>query len=611
MKYLTKSILPLVVCLLATAVPGAVECPSGTEPYCSPASDPLEPMNRAFEKFNAGLNGHVVHPLSKCYNFIVPKCVRTGIGNFTDNLAYPLRLVKNCLQGNWSGAADETRRFTVNSTAGLLGIMDVAGKVAGIQPCEEDFGQTMAYYGAGPGIYLHLPFLGPTTLRDGVGDLMGIPFNIGRWAFPGEYSMAISAGGFMNGAFGRSLAYKEYFSSNYDTYPLTRVATVISREAQVRNFQFQAVDEELEQSFGFLLLSPEEEDYFDRARTHHVTIDGAGSSMPYSFWPAGAKGNGRVLVIMPGLGGHRLSSSVSALAESFNKGGWSVISFSSTMQPEVFNGFSSRRHPGDFRADAADMDRAVELALADVARRYGGTDGRSCTLLGYSLGAINSLFMASCGSGRVAYDRILAVNPPRNPVHALQTIDAYFAIPEAWGDDCNRRAREVFQRIAGTLLSKTNTGVAKGSLPLTIDESKFLIGLSMRFSLVDLLTDSLMRGDAIEGLDRDATLADKLSFAWNDYVTKVVMPEFMADGKGGAAIDELVASLSIDALEKTIAEDPRIRLFHNDNDFLASEGDMDWYKGILGERAVILHGGSHLGNMYLPEYRKMLLDAAE
>jgi phospholipid-binding lipoprotein MlaA len=140
-------------------------------------ADPLEPINRAFFYFNDKLYFWLLKPVARGYRFILPQSVRIGVRNFFDNLGFPIRFVNCLLQGKFEGAGREANRFAVNSTAGLLGLIDVAEEKMGINEQDEDFGQTLGFYGLGPGFYIDWPFLGPSSLTDTVGIVGDIPLD--------------------------------------------------------------------------------------------------------------------------------------------------------------------------------------------------------------------------------------------------------------------------------------------------------------------------------------------------------------------------------------------------------------------------------------------------
>lgn len=131
--------------------------------------DPLEPMNRAIYHFNDGVDGLLIKPAAELYTGrMVPQWVRTGLRNFFSNINDVIVTVNDLLQGKFAEAGDDLGRIVINTTAGVLGFMDPATD-AGLIKREEDFGQTLGVWGFGPGPYIVLPILGPSSVRDTVG----------------------------------------------------------------------------------------------------------------------------------------------------------------------------------------------------------------------------------------------------------------------------------------------------------------------------------------------------------------------------------------------------------------------------------------------------------
>ena len=139
--------------------------------------DPLSGYNRVMTSFNDGLYSYVLSPVFfKGYN-ILPEQVRVSVNNVFQNLYYPVSVVNNVLQLKFKYTGTETFRFVVNSTLGLLGIFDPASSWFGFEAHQEDFGQTLGYYGVGSGFHIVLPFFGPTNLRDLSGDFIDFYVN--------------------------------------------------------------------------------------------------------------------------------------------------------------------------------------------------------------------------------------------------------------------------------------------------------------------------------------------------------------------------------------------------------------------------------------------------
>jgi phospholipid-binding lipoprotein MlaA len=131
-------------------------------------SDPWEPFNRSVHAFNNGVDRAVLRPVAKGYDAVTPRPVRTGIGNFFRNLGSPVIMINMLLQGRGQDLEQEFQRFFVNTVYGVGGVFDLASR-AEIEDNDADFGQTLHTWGWDDSRYLVLPFLGPSTLRDGVG----------------------------------------------------------------------------------------------------------------------------------------------------------------------------------------------------------------------------------------------------------------------------------------------------------------------------------------------------------------------------------------------------------------------------------------------------------
>lgn len=155
-------------------------------------ADPLEPVNRATFWLNHQIYTFLLRPVSKTYEMVLPKPVRTGVYNVFDNIEFPVRFVNDALQGNFHRAGQETGRFVVNTVAGVGGIMRVSDRIPALAdvPAGET-GQTFAKWGIGHGVYLVLPVIGPSSVRDGIGlagdyalnPIAWVGFFYGSWAW--------------------------------------------------------------------------------------------------------------------------------------------------------------------------------------------------------------------------------------------------------------------------------------------------------------------------------------------------------------------------------------------------------------------------------------------
>ena len=138
-----------------------------------PVKDCFEGLNRATFALNLGVDKVIFKPVAKAYR-ILPAPVRAGTGNALVNLSSLITIPNNILQGEFKTAGINTGRFIVNTTAGILGIFNVAEKIGFSKYEKEDYGQTLGVWGVGPGCYMVLPVLGPSTVRDTAGSFINV-----------------------------------------------------------------------------------------------------------------------------------------------------------------------------------------------------------------------------------------------------------------------------------------------------------------------------------------------------------------------------------------------------------------------------------------------------
>ena len=131
-------------------------------------NDCFEKVNRGIFAFNQALDKTIFEPVAKGYRYI-PSPIRGGTSNALTNLSNLITVPNNLLQGDIKAAGVNTVRFVVNTTVGILGIFDPAAALGFEKKEKEDYGQTLGRWGVGPGCYLVLPILGPSTVRDAAG----------------------------------------------------------------------------------------------------------------------------------------------------------------------------------------------------------------------------------------------------------------------------------------------------------------------------------------------------------------------------------------------------------------------------------------------------------
>jgi ABC-type transporter lipoprotein component MlaA len=495
----------LLLCLEPHArgqVPPIDSLQTATETVVLPKSvpDPLEPLNRVMWGFNKALMTDVIKPTSKVYRFVVVKPVRTGIGNFGRNLTYPGRLINNLLQGKWLGARDESCRFVCNTTVGVAGFFDVGTKWK-IPKSDADFGQTFGKWGWKPMCYLMLPLFGPSNERDTLGlaaDMAANPLiyiapyhfngnNPLTWLGPYSYFAYAVMYNDLADSVGE---YVRFSQAEMDPYSEIQYAWTFARENRVADFQVKGKQDvaslETLESVFFTYRDPE---FPGRGKTRSVLIPATGRKLKFTFWLQPGQAN--VVYIVPGLGSHRLAQPALALAELVYKNGFSAVCVSSPFNSEFMEHASTEAMPAYLPVDGHDL----HVALTEIDRRlhasYPDRLGNRA-LMGYSMGALESLFIAAAKPTKqpslIQFDRCVAINTPVRLAQGISKLDEFYRAPLNWP------ARERTDDIENTFLkvaalSKSSL-TPQTSLPFNAIESKFLVGLTFRLILRDVIFSS-------------------------------------------------------------------------------------------------------------------------
>lgn len=204
--------------------------------------DPLEGYNRTMTTFNDFVYLNILEPTAKGYATVVPEPARVGVSNFIYNLKFPIRFLNNLLQLKFENAFKEVGRFTLNTAFGLLGFLDPATNQLHMEKYNEDFGQTLGYFGVGEGFHVVLPFLGPSNLRDIVGlaadgyispltDTSALNYKIPDRS---EKSLAISVFSAVNKVSLNIGKYENIKKDAIDLYPFLRDTYNQKREKEIR-----------------------------------------------------------------------------------------------------------------------------------------------------------------------------------------------------------------------------------------------------------------------------------------------------------------------------------------------------------------------------------------
>ncbi len=587
--------------------------------------DPIEPVNRVIWKFNKGLMTDVIKPTARIYRFIVKKPVRTGIGNMGKNITYPDRLINNVLQGKWAGARDETYRVLCNTTVGVVGFFDVATKWK-IPKSDADFGQTFGLWGWRPACFLMLPLLGPSNERDALGFaadtaanplLYVSPYNFNTenpLTYVGPYSYFAWTATY-NDLSDSVVEFVRFSQAEMDPYSELQYAWTFARANRVADFQVKGKQDEASlETIESVFFNYKDREFPDHARNRFVLIPATGKKLPFTFWLQPKKAP--VIYIVPGLGSHRLAQNSVALAELFYKNGFSVVCVSSPFDSEFMENASTAAMPAYLPADGHDL----HVALTQIDRRlnamYPERLGQKA-LVGYSMGALDTLYIAGTEPTNqlplIKFDRYVAVNTPVRLLHGVDELDNYYQAPLQWPsaertDDLENTFLKVADLSKSTLTPQT-------TLPFNAIESKFLIGLTFRLVLRDVIYSSQSRHNQgilkhpLRNLRRDAVYQEILQYSYHDYFEKFVIPYYQTRGMSSPA-ETLEKGGDLRSYETGLRANSDIRIIGNQNDFLLDDSDLAWLHATFPpERMTLFEKGGHLGNLSNPIVQKTVLGA--
>lgn len=196
--------------------------------------DPWEPFNEAMFEFNLKLDRWVLKPVAEVWDVAVPDELKLMIARGFDNFRAASRIVNSLLQAKWGRAGTETGRFLINSTLGFGGLWDIARQEFNIQrPDAEDFGQTLGVWGVGPGPYLVLPVLAPTTVRDIIGRVVDGFMNPASYFTPFVASIGLFLGDTVNERALNLELFHGFELTTLDFYAAVRNAYLARRARQI------------------------------------------------------------------------------------------------------------------------------------------------------------------------------------------------------------------------------------------------------------------------------------------------------------------------------------------------------------------------------------------
>ena len=572
-------------------------------------ADPIEPINRAMWAANKGFLVGVMQPTGRVYRAVVPKPVRSSINDFTHNIIYPGRALNHVLQGRWSGAGDETLRFLTNTTVGGLGFFDVASKW-NMPKSDADFSETFGKWGWKPQTYVVMPFFGPSDDRHATGfvaDELVKPWN---YEFP--YTLG-SYGTTYNTATDKTEEARRLTQAESDSYELVKYAWTYATKDQAPDWRVKGpIDKSTLQTLAAVRVTYQDPDFLSRGKEISVRIPTTGRKLKFNYWLQ--SGTAPLVFIAPGLSSHRLSLTTLSVAEHLHRNGFSVVTTTSVFHPEFMENASSAALPVYPPVDSHDLLVAMTEADRSLSAKYPGKFGKHA-LVGLSMGGYLALRLAADEShaapGMLHFDRYLAINPPVDLIYGGRCVDTFQNAPMAW--PTQERQTLINNTLHKATMSGALTPSANTVLPFGGIESKYLIGLTFRITLRDIIYSSQTRANMgvlktpLSAWRRDSSYQEIMGISYKDYFLKFAVPYYQKQGIG---MNTMLREGNLRAQESRLQAQPKVRVITNKNDFLLPSKDLSWLKSTLApSQLTVFPEGGHLGNLASPTVQKAITQA--
>jgi phospholipid-binding lipoprotein MlaA len=444
---------------------------SGTEPRFPDlteeygGNDPMEGFNRSMFSVNKFGLKYFVQPIVIFWGSLIPKKGIQCFRRCADNIAFPRRTFSSLCQAKFKYAGIDTSRFLINVTLGIAGFYDPAFDWFDMEEQDEDFGQAFAVWGIGPGCVLHLPVLGPSNIRDGVGKIFDYAFDPKTYVpIPGVFGFTM-----LNDSAHRYRDIDTFFRANYDPYELLKRFYAAERHLKINDYdrkeriaEYQGklladeheivlpepdplLDEVVVQGFKsqgthidtlrvgmvdiqndnksmWVDLSLWNTDFFNQGAIRSVEVIKGKPEMPYKVWYQKLD-DAPLAVVIPGFGTHFTSTHASAISEILFNQGYTVVILNSAFNWEFMSTAGSGPVPGYVPSDAED----VRVATAAVIKHLegNGLHFQKKIMVGYSLGGTHALFIGAKEKAdpKLKIDRFVAINPLVDTAKSVSSID--------------------------------------------------------------------------------------------------------------------------------------------------------------------------------------------
>lgn len=327
-----------------------------------------------------------------------------------------------------------------------------------------------------------------------------------------------------------------------------------------------------------------------------------------------------LVFLIPGTGGQYSSTTSLYIAEKLFALGYHIVTVDNPFHWRFAVSASASGLPGNPAVDSSDLYRVL-LEVRKYLKAQTGIRPSSYSLAGYSLGGLQSLFLKRIDdkAAQFNFDRILAINPPMDFLHAVKQLDLLAYRARNIGENQKAYITGRIVNVGGKLINSKNTSGAAPSFEeifkkfkLSNSDLNYLVADSFSSSLRDVVYASQQVHDLgilkipASRYRQNARLTEASKITFFDYMTEVVFPRVQIRRGSNFDINELNSEISLYQFEDLIRSNPNIYLVHAQDDFLLKEGDVSWLQNVFGSRSLIFPFGGHCGDIGFPQFTQYL-----
>ncbi|MBR2625965.1 MAG: VacJ family lipoprotein [Lentisphaeria bacterium] len=399
-----------------------------------------------------------------------------------------------------------------------------------------------------------------------------------------------------------------------------------ARSGETDSLRVMFFNVQKDRDWWYMPLSIFNSDFLREGYRRKVELVPERPGLRYCFWKAPEVPENspprpeKLAIMLSGIGGTLNNSTLVALSEQFNNAGFMVLTLDSTFNWNFIVADGNCRLPGYLPDDAKRVREAIVAVLADLKKRE-WINAPEIVICGYSMGGIQTLKLAEMEEKDPVLNPscFIAVNPPVSLGSALRKIDSLVAGSAGWSKS---EMREKLISVAGNMLLKLmphylhvdeNTPVEKFREfipPVDEETAKVVAGMFLKLSMREMLFTA-HRENPFEGFPAYEWGSrmelykelDKVSF--EDYAYKLLTPCYP-----GESTEKLLADSHLRSIEDTLRNSPKIRVFHNVDDFLCSDEERIWLDEVLKDKVTWFSNGGHLGNLYYKVVLQQIVNAA-